>query len=696
MRRLLAYAVVGSLMACAHTPNPDRDPYAWLEESQTPKTLSWVKRETAASLKELTGDPRYAKLHQAALQILSDGSRLVEGRIQGGRVYHLLQDPAHPKGLWRRARVQGYLEGSPSWEPLLDLDALSKAEGKSWVFAGGSCAAPLHQRCVVRLSEGGEDAVTLRELDLKMGVFVKDGFQLPRAKSEVAWLDADTLLVATGSTPSELTRSGYPKTVRRWRRGTPITAAEVLWVGEDRDVAMGPAVFDDGSETYAFLIRSPSFHAQEYRWLRPGGAPVKLPLPPASELHGVIAGQAIFLLKAPWTFGSDTYQAGDLVSYRLREGRAEWMFSASPRQAILEVGVTGQRVFVALLDMVRGKLLRIEREGEAWIANPVPLPEHGTVSLVATDVLQSGAVVAFESLTQPKSLYWVGQDGSARRFQALNPLYDATDVVVEQRSAQSRDGTRVPYFIMGQKKALRGPSPTLLYGYGGFQVPILPEYLSESPRPQNGAIIGKLWVEQGGLLVLANLRGGGEFGPSWHQAALKANRQRAFDDFIAIAEQLVQSGVTTTAQLGAIGRSNGGLLLGAVLTQRPRLFRAFDIGVPLLDMLRYSELSAGASWIGEYGDPSLPEERAWLKAYSPYQNLRPGAGYPRVLLFSSSHDDRVHPSHARKFAARLAEFGRNPLYIESEEGGHAGDTNAQMARRIALELTYFYRELVGR
>lgn len=691
-----AWICLLGLAACAHPQKMEPssvDPHQYLEDSKDPETQRWVKRETRLATDELEGDWRFSKLRAEAAAILNSEARLAEGSILGGHIYNLWQSEAHPRGLWRRSPVEAYRAGKPSWEVLLDLDKLSQVDGRSLGLADADCLGPEYARCLVQLSVGGGDQTILRELRVGSNIAPPEAFTLPAQKQEARYLNADELLIAAALKPAELTRSGYPRLVRRWKRGSPLSSAPVLLVIEPDEVGLSPHVFSDGGQRYAFIQRSERYFKQRHYWLRPDGTLKELPLPGRCELWGVTKGQLIVSLGEPWSFGGDSYQSGDLIALELSELKASWVYSPGQSEALQQVEVAGERLYLVTLNKVAGHLQRLTHTDAGWEAEPVTLPEHGTVTVVSGDA-RGAALVSFESLTVPDTLYWVDAQGPAAQLAQLPAMYDASDVRVEQRFAASKDGTRVPYFVMGRKSALAaGPSPTLVYGYGGFNVPILPRYLTHPGRPQDGALIGKLWVERGGLLAIANIRGGGEFGPAWHEAAMKEKRERAFEDFIAVAEDLIHRGETSPEQLGALGRSNGGLLMGVMLTRRPRLFAALDIGVPLLDMLRYDQLSAGASWIDEYGDPSVPEERAALAAYSPYAQLHQGASYPRVLLFTSAADDRVHPGHARKMAAKLKELGRRPLFIEDTEGGHAGDTSAQMARRIARELTYFMRQL---
>ena len=512
------------------------------------------------------------------------------------------------------------------------------------------------------------------------------------------WVDKDTLLVGTDWGEGSLTSSGYPRELRRWSRGDEMgEAVPVMTVGVD-DVWVFPIVEHEGDKTHEIYLRGVSFFEREYHYRGADGETRIMPTPRNADLQGVLDGRAIFLLREDWTYQDATYLQGWLVALELTGFAAETVFEASEQQSIESVGVGKSTIVMQYLDDVAGKAARLTRnENGGWDAASIALPANGVVTLASTGGGTDDAMVTYESMTTPGSLYYVTSDNAVEKIMQTPPFYDATGIVVEQRFATSADGTKVPYFIMAQDSVLKkGNAPTIQYGYGGFLAPILPVYYEDPSRPQHGALAGLMWVKRGGVMVLSNIRGGSEYGPRWHDAALKENRQRSFDDFIAISEHLIETGVTSPEKLGAIGRSNGGLLMGAMLTQRPDLYAAMDIGVPLLDMKRYNKLLAGASWMGEYGNPDIEEEWAYISQYSPYQKLAADQPYPKVLFYTSTKDDRVHPGHARKAAAKLADLGYDYYYYENIEGGHGGTANQeQLAHRTALEYVYFVRMLMG-
>ncbi len=701
MNRFVPLGLVLIVLAgCAAAPvvdAPGEDPWLWLESVEGDRALDWVRDENARSLAALTGDPRFSELEAEAAAILNSTERIPYGRILGDHVYNFWQDTDNVRGVWRRAELAGYLAGTPSWQTLIDMDALDAAEAQNWIFEGYTCLSPDYERCMVNLSRGGTDAAVYREFSIPDRAFVDGGFALPQAKSSLAWADGDTLIVGTDWGDGRLTESGYAQTVKLWRRGQPLAESRAVYQGAAEDVGVFAAVFRDADSAYPMAIRAVTFFETEYYWRRPSGEVTLLPLPRRSNLQGMIDGHALVTLDEAWTYRGVAYAQGALVALDMQTMSVGLVYEPAEGEAIDDVRAGRSAVFIEVLDNVIGKVRRLDRTAAGdWQATTLPLPDNGVVGITSVNPAGNDLLVSFESLVVPDSLYYIDAQLGSRQVASLPLFYDTSDVVVEQRFATSADGTRVPYFLMGRSEVLaRGNAPTIQYGYGGFQASILPNYYNDPSRPQHGALAGRLWVSRGGVMVLSNIRGGGEYGPAWHEAALKRNRHRAFEDFFAIAEALIADGVTTPARLGAVGRSNGGLLMGVALTQRPDLYAAIDCGVPLLDMLRYHRLLAGASWVGEYGSPEIPAERDYLAAYSPYQRLDPDADYPPVLFCTSTKDDRVHPGHARKMAARMAAQGHDFYYYENIEGGHGGTANQdQLAFRTALEYVFFVRELM--
>ena len=687
----------------------EEDPNIWLEEIEGEAALDWVRGQNERSLDQLTADPRFATFEAAALEILTSNDRIPYGRVRGGHVYNFWQDEANVRGLWRRTTLESYGTDQPEWETILDVDALAADEDANWVFEGADCLQMPDgstATCMVSLSEGGKDAVIKREFDLATKTFVPDGFQTPEAKQSSAWIDPDTLLISTdwSGDGDTLTTSGYPSIVKRWTRGTPLEAAETVFEGDRSDVASWPVglELEDGG-VLEMVQESDTFFTRTYWWIpEVGAAPVKLPLPPRASIDGVYQRQMLVTLQQDWSPNADgeassaSFQSGDLISFELETflstrslGDITLAFRPDETQAVNGVAVSKSAALLSINENVAAKILRLQWDAGRWTTEAIDLPGAGQAGIVFADHRQDEVFLAYEDFLTPDSLFaYDVETGSLDLLKQAPTAFDASGLVVEQAFATSADGTQVPYFtIRKEGQTTDGPAPTLLYGYGGFEI---------SLRPSYSGTLGRLWLEQGGVYVLANIRGGGEFGPAWHQSGLKTERQRIYDDFIAVGEAIVASGLTTPEKLGIMGGSNGGLLMGVVMNQRPDLWNAVVIQVPLLDMLRYHLLLAGASWVDEYGSPDVPEERAFLEQISPYQNFDPALPYPSPLFVTSTKDDRVHPGHARKMARKFEQAGLPFFYYENIDGGHSAAANeTERAKRSALEFTYLASRLMG-
>lgn len=675
------------------------DPYLWLEEIEGERAMAWVEAHNEHSLGVLRGDPRFETLHQQALEIVQARDRIPGvGFNHDGTLDNFWQDAEHVRGVWRTTTVDSYRSAEPQWETVLDLDALSAAEGKNWVWKGASCLPPDETRCLINLSDGGKDAVTVREFDRSTKTFVEDGFVLPESKGGASWVDADTLLVSRDFGPGTMTSSGYPMIVKRLKRGQTLDQATTVFTGQPTDVSVsGYTLRDADGVVQATLInRGVNFYEGETHRLNADGTTTKLELPAKSNINALVQGQLVVTTDQDWTAPSgQEFRTGDVIAWNLDRWLADpatpaqLVIRPGEREAIEGMNATRNKLVVALYENVRGGVYVYEPNpaGE-WSRTRLDLPQNVTVGVGSASEQDDKVFVSVAGYLNPSSLYLADADsGEAELVKSLPAKFDAAGMIVEQFEATSADGTKIPYFVVHKgDMPMDGSNPTLLYGYGGFQNSLLPGY---------SATVGKLWLERGGVYVIANTRGGGEFGPRWHQAALQENRQRSHEDFQAVAEDLIARNITSQPRLGVMGGSQGGLFMGAMLTQRPDLINAAVIQVPLFDMLRFHKLLAGASWMAEYGNPDIPEERAWIEAYSPYQRLEAGQPYPEVFIHTSTKDDRVHPGHARKAAARLEELGYPVLFYENTDGGHAAGANLrETARRIALEYTYLTRRLM--
>jgi prolyl oligopeptidase len=690
---VLALVLGGVLRAVAAAPE---DPYLWLEQVDSQRALDWVRAENARTAAVLEQDPRYPVLYKEALAIAQAQDRIPMPSIVGGQVYNFWQDGTHVHGYWRRTTLADYRRPAVRWNSVLDLDALSKRENSNWFWAGAQCEQPAERLCMIALSDGGEDAVTEREFDLHAGRFVAGGFMLPKGKQSAAWQDPNVLVVSREWAPGELTKSGYPYIVKRVARGKPLSEAQEIYRGTADDVGVEPIVLHDGQGHQALLVlRNVTFFESEYR-IDTGHGLDRLGLPQKAAVAGLVSGRLVIELREDWkTADGRTLPEGSLVAVDLAAARARpdrldptLVYAPGPRRAFAEAATTRDRLLVVELDNVKGRAYAYTPEPQGrWTRRALKLPDNATIEIADTDLHSNRAFFGVTGFLTPSSLWYADFGASEPAIvKKLPPKFDTAGLTVEQLEATSRDGTKIPYFVVhSTAMKMDGSTPTILTAYGGFQVSETPYYSAQT---------GKLWLERGGAFALANIRGGGEFGPAWHEAGLKTRRQVIYDDFAAVGEDLIRRGYTSAPRLGIRGGSNGGLLMGVEFNQHPGLWGAVDIEVPLLDMMRYEQIAAGASWVGEYGSVSVPEERAFLASISPYQNLKAGVRYPMPLVWTTTKDDRVGPQHARKFAARLAELGVPYLYYEVIEGGHgAGATLAEKSAMTAREFTYFARQL---
>lgn len=693
MNKLLAGLVMSAAISGAAGAQ-DEDPYIWLEEVEGERALEWVEEQNTRSLGVLEADARFKGLMEGALRDYNADDKIAYGSLLGGVVHNFWQDETNVRGLWRRASLRSYKSSNPRWINLMDLDELAKSEGENWVMKGRKCLPPDFGRCLVELSRGGGDAIVTREFDAVMKRWVAGGFVTEEAKQDLVWLDPDTVLIGTDFGEGTLTESGYPNRIKVWRRGYPLTQERVVHEGEPTDMGSFPFASHRPDGTYTGVIQLPDFFTQILYVYEPETYEMRqLDLPRGIDFKGIFGNDAIIQLRKDWRIKDHDLPAGALVSVNILDAiggstaqNLKLIYAPEANGSIDAVDVGKDRIYISVLEDVAGKIITAKPSNKGWDIEPVALPANGNLNIVSADAWWDAAMFNYESFLQPDTLYAVERGIEPQAVQSLPARFEADGLITEQKFATSKDGTQVPYFVIRRADTeMNGDTPTMLYGYGGFEISLTPTYLQG---------FGKLWIENGGAYVIANIRGGGEYGPAWHQAALKENRQLAYDDFISVAEHLVTTGLTSPRRLGIRGGSNGGLLVGAAITQRPDLFNAVICAVPLLDMMRYHTLLAGASWIGEYGDPDVPEERAFIRAYSPYQNVDPAADYPEMFIYTSTKDDRVHPGHARKMAARLTEYEKPVLYYENTEGGHSAAANLkQRAYTDALQAVYALRAL---
>ncbi|HVZ27419.1 MAG TPA: prolyl oligopeptidase family serine peptidase [Rhizomicrobium sp.] len=661
----------------------ENDPYAWLEDVHGQKPLQWVAEQNKKSLGALKADPRYQKNYDSILSVLDATDRIPFGSLDHGFIYNFWQDAKNRKGIWRRTGIADYQKAAPHWDILLDVDALAKAEKENWVFAGSECS-PGETRCLIRLSRGGGDAVVIREYDLKAKKMATNGFSLPEAKSDVTYLNDDTVLFSTAKDGA--TTSGYAFIVKQWQRGTPVSAAKEVYRGEKSDVGVSPVSFHTRQGDYGVVVRNVTFFETDYFAVEKDSAK-KLTMPRSADVKGMIDGALVATLRDDYEAGQAHFRKGALVAFR--EGSTpQTIFQPGPRQSVESVAAGRDKLFAAVTHNVVGAVHVFTPPARSkdgtWPDKVLALPGKGTAEIVSANDFGPEAMFRFENYLTPTTLYFDKGDGQPKAIKSLPARFDAAGLVTEQFEATSKDGTKIPYFVTRPKNLSR-PAPTVLYGYGGFEISLTPSY---------SANFGRLWLSHGGIYVVANIRGGGEFGPAWHEAALKTNRQRAYDDFAAVAADIEKRGLTTPKQLGIMGGSNGGLLVSTVMTQIPDKLGAVVCQVPLIDMIAYTPIGAGASWIGEYGDPADKKMRDYILTYSPYQNVKPDRRYPPVFFVTATSDDRVTPAHARKMAAKMEAQGHDVLFYENTDGGHAAAADHKQAAEMwALSFVYLAQKL---
>jgi len=666
------------------------DPFLWLEDVTGKKALAWVEAQNQKSLSVLENLPTFKTFYDQNLAVYNSSEKIAYPTIRGNQVYNFWKDESHERGILRRTSLQSYINNQPQWDTVLDIDALAKAEDENWVYKGINCLYPEYRHCIITLSRGGADASVRREFDMLSKAFVKNGFVTAESKGSISWMDKDHVLVGSNFGEGSMTDSGYPRITKLWTRGTELSAAKTLFSGDKTDVGIFGSVYTTPDKNYPVIVQAQTFYTSTYHYYHEGKLS-PLEIPADTNISGIFMGQMLLQLKTDWHINQHQYLQGSLISIdfdKFMAGSRDFTVVITPdkRSTISSLSISRNYLLANMLNNVRSELHAYSFTDGQWQQHKVAAPQRGSISISGSSDNSGDVFFSYTGFLSPSSLYYMDDTLISRKIKSLPDFFDATPYIVSQHAARSKDGTLIPYFMVARKDLkLDGSNPVLQYGYGGFEI---------SMRPSYSATIGMDWLSEGGVYVLANIRGGGEFGPAWHLAALKQNRQRAYDDFIAISEDLIQHKVTSPEHLGIRGGSNGGLLMGVMLTQRPDLYNAIVCQVPLLDMKRFSHLLAGASWMGEYGDPDIPEQWEYIRQYSPYQNLDKNRDYPKVFFTTSTRDDRVHPGHARKMVAKMEAMGKPLYYYENTEGGHAGATNNKQSAYVnALVYSYLLDQL---
>ena len=668
------------------------DPYLWLEEVEGKKSLAWVEEQNEETFTRYTETNAFKEKYERIKKELNDDERIPSAYYQNGEMYNFWRDEKNVRGVWRKTSFKSYLKDEPIWENILDIDQLANDEGINWLYKGADCLAPEYKRCLIRLSDGGTDAVTIREFDLEEKKFVKDGFNTYPSKQNASWINEDQILIGADFGEGSMNESGYPMQVKLWNRGESLEEAKIFFSGSYEKIFNFPFVSIRPDGKYYGIIEGPTFFS-EVLHLFDGEKLIKINLPQMIDIHGFFKESLILSIEEDWgIFKSGSLleiNVNSLLENSIDESDVKIIFEPDGQRFISGVSIGKHQLMVSMLENVNGKITRFMKKDDRWDSKDIEGFQNSTMNIYGQDVWSDNSFISVSNFLEPSSIYHASDGADYKKIKSRKNSIDPEKYRVEQNFVSSADGTSIPYFLIYRKDIkLDGKNPTILYGYGGFQISKPPSYL--------GGSIAEYWLNSGGVYVVSNIRGGGEYGPAWHQSALKENRQRAYDDFIAIAIDLIEKGITSKDHLGIEGRSNGGLLVGATFTQRPDLFNAVICGVPLLDMYRYDKLLAGASWVDEYGDPDNPEEWEFIRKYSPYQNLKKGTEYPEVFFYTSTKDDRVHPGHARKMAKKMTDMGSPIVYYENTEGGHAGTSNIdQFSFLLALQLAYLEDKLMN-
>lgn len=671
------------------------DSFLWLEEIEGSKSLDFVKNENQKTFSAIKSDPHYKQLEIDIRKIALADDRMPWAYQLGSSLFNFWQDKKNVRGVWRKTSYKSYVSKNPVWENVLDLDQLSMIENENWVWKGSHCLPPEYERCLLSLSRGGKDAKVIREFDLTTKTFVKNGFYIPEAKNNARWIDLDTIYLGSDFGPNSLTDSGYPRIVKVLKRGQRLDEAKEVFQGEKKDLSTKAYVEFTPQKNYHFLMRNLSFYESQIWYANK--KPILIPMPKDAIFQGVHQDYIIYILRSDLQVKNKTYKSGSIVALPIKKmsesldslNFLELIFTPSDKRFVSTLSTTRNHILLDVIDNIKGKIATVTKtSSQQWEIKDIPIGQNGVASIASSNNETDIFLADYTDFLTPPSLF-LGDANRQSKMKLLKKApsrFNEKELISEQYFTKSKDGTIIPYFIVHKKSWKKdGSNPTLLVGYGGFEVSLQPYYLNT---------IGKVWAERGGVYVVANTRGGGEFGSNWHKSVIKENRQKVFEDFIAVAEDLIKQKITSPAHLGIQGGSNGGLLVASTFIQRPDLFNAVVCEVPLLDMLRYQKLLAGASWMDEYGDPEDPKMRKVIEKYSPYQNILAQKSYPEVFFLTSTKDDRVHPGHARKMVAKMRSMNHPLFYFENTEGGHGGAANIE--QRIlwnSLEFTYLWRKL---
>ena len=676
----------GSVSFSQTTQN--EDPYLWLEEVHGDKALEWVKEQNSMSAKRIEEFPLFNSLYKRLLESYNDKDKIAYPIIVGQYVYNIWKDEDNQRGLWRRILIEDYIKKKSNWEIILDLDKLSIKENKKWVYKGAEWLKPKNELCLLYLSDGGSDKNYIREYNTKTKEFVSDGFNHKESKDGASWLNENTILIYRDFGKGTLTTSGFARTIRKWKRGTDIEEAETIFEIDSTNLKASSVVYNNGKYVHKFLINDNIF-TLDYYYLK-NAELIKLSFPNDAILYGVFKNEMLLLLRSDWKLDGEIYRTGSFISLNIDDNINEKLsvktiFSPNSRSSFIDVAVSKDFITLNIMESVQNRLIKFTFQKGIWVSKNIDAPKFGSIRLISADMQANNVFFTYNNLITPTTLYNLNLN-EIEALKTQKKVFDTDNLEVNQYFATSKDGTLIPYFIVHKSNINYDcNNPTIISAYGGFKVSIHPDYDKTA---------GIAWIEQGGVYVKANIRGGGEFGPSWHTSATKEKRQNAFDDLFAVSEDLISRNITSPQKLGLIGGSNGGLLAGVAYTQRPDLYNAIVCAVPILDMKRFSKLLAGASWISEYGNPDIPEEWEYIKKYSPYHNIEENKNYPEIFFITSTKDDRVHPGHARKMAKKLNDMGYSYYYHEKIEGGHGiGTTNELIADNAARVFTFFNMNL---